>query len=108
MLVRESKFNTYLDYAWLQSETLEVLAREVALLRELADLPAEGLPLTQAPPEPRRIMRPRPSATDRLFANLNDAVERISKADRALKKVGPPPGRPGSGFDATVGDDETP
>jgi len=109
ILVRESKFNAYLDCAWLQSETLEVLSLEVSLLRELADLPADGLPSAQTTTEPQAAPRGRPRKTpaDKLFANLNDAVERKSKADRALKQVGTPPSPPGTSFDATIGDDET-
>ena len=102
ILAREAKFNAYLDYAWLQSETVELLAEEARLLREIADLPREGLPLTRTdPPASPRAK----SSSDKLFANLQDAMDRKSKADRALGQVGKPPSAPGSRFDAIIGDE---
>jgi hypothetical protein len=104
ILARESKFNIYLDYACLQSETLEVLADEARLLRELADVPPEGLPIQDPDPVVDRRTR---SSSDKLMASLQDAMNRKSKADRGLRQVGQPDPPTGSMFDATIGDDTT-
>lgn len=106
VLARESKFSAYLDYAWLQSETLEILTEEARLLRKFADLPEEGLPVE--PSEAAAGQRPR-APTDRLMSSLQDAIRRKSSADQKLRQVGrptPPTPSPGSRFDATIGDDE--
>ena len=103
VLARESQFNTYLDYAWLQSETLEILTEEARLLRVFADLPKDGLPVSQADPV---VTRPR-DPSGKLFTNLQDALTRKADADRSLRRVVLPDPTPGSRFDATI-DDETP
>ena len=100
ILTRESQFNTYLDYAWLQSETLEILTEEARLLRKLADLPEEGLPLSQSGPRKDRI----PSPSDELAANLQDAMDRKLKADGRLRQIVRQPRVIGGRFDATIGD----
>jgi hypothetical protein len=79
ILANESQFSVYLDYAWFQSETLEVLSEEARLLRQLADLPENGLPVLARGEQDRR-----------------------SKADQKLSRIGHVPG---SRFDATVDDD---
>jgi hypothetical protein len=98
ILANESKFGIYLDYAWFQSETLEVLAEEARLLRKLVDLPEEGLPVVSGEV---REEKPR-SAPDRLLSSLQDALDRKSKADRRLGQIGR---EPGAHFDATIADD---
>ena len=103
ILARESQFNAYLDYAWLQSETLELLGEEARLLRKLADLPEEGLPVS--PVEPGES-RPRTSS-DKLIASLQDALDRKSIADQGLRQVGRQHQGPGGRFDATIGDERT-
>jgi len=132
VLDKESQFGVYLDYAWLQSETLEVLSEEARLLRQLADLPEEGLPVTASDRQPTTRNTAMPgSATDKLLANLQRAQERKTTVDRKLQSVGRviakdsgsnadqpgsdvaqtrgedrSPGRPiGGTFDATIGDD---
>ena len=103
ILARESQFNAYIDYAWLQSETLEILGEEARLLRKLADLPEEGLPVS--PVEPRES-RPRTSS-DNLLTSLQDALDRKSKADQNLRQVGRQHQKPGARFDTTIGDERT-
>jgi hypothetical protein len=132
ILDKESQFGVYLDYAWLQSETLEVLSEEARLLRQLADLPEEGLPATASDWQPTKRDTAMPaSAVDKLLANLQRAQERKTIVDRKLKSVGHviakdsgsnadqsetdvskkrgeagSPGRPTGGtFDTTIGDD---
>ena len=104
ILTRESQFNTYLDYAWLQSETLEILTEEARLLRKLADLPEEGLPFPPAEPGESRPQ----TASDKLIAGLQDALDRKAKADGRLRQVGQQSQRPGGRFDATIGDERHP
>ena len=103
ILQRESRFNAFLDYAWLQSETLEILTEQARLLRNLADLPEEGLPVAPASEMPPPRAR---SASDKLFANLQDARSRREQVDQDLSQVGRSLDAPGSRFDATVGDDQ--
>ena len=98
ILARESRFNAYLDYAWLQSETLELLGEEARLLRKLADLPEEGLPVSSVEP---RESRPR------MPSDNKDALDRKSKADKNLRQVGRQHQRPGARFDTTIGDERT-
>ena len=105
VLTRESRFNAFLDYAWLQSESIELMSNEVRLLRKLADLPEEGLPAAPmtSPGTPRRER----SASDKLMASLRCALDRKSRADKELRRIGAPPpsSPPGSRFDTTIGDD---
>lgn len=101
VLARESRFGAVLDYAWVQSETIEILSTEARLLRRLADLPEEGLPVAPT----AEGDRPTPAPTDRLMANLQAAVDRKARADTDLRRIGERPEGPGSRFDATVDDD---
>ena len=94
LLTRESHFSTYLDIAWLQSETIELLSREVETLREIAGV--RGLEGAKKPPSRRR-------GADRLFENLKAAERRQAEADRHLKRFGSaePKIEPGSESDST-------
>ncbi len=101
ILARESQFGAYLDYAWYQSETIEILSDEAKLLRQLVDLPEEGLPTAPASPA-TPSERPRLSAPNKLMANLESAIARKSKVDQKLGQVGKVTG---GRFDMTIGDD---
>ena len=96
LLTRESFFNTYIDIAWLQSESIELLVREVDLLRELADLPPDW-PKAEATSS-------RTPAAQRLLQNLDSATKKRVAVDRKLNRIGPsrPDTASGSHFDATV------
>ena len=85
LLARESEFNTYIDIAWLQSETIELLAQEVTFLRQMAELPDD-----QPPPAPA----PASSATEHLLQNLDAAVQRRAQIDRRLNLIGTTQQRP--------------
>ena len=100
ILANESRFSIYLDYAWFQSETLEVLTEEARLLRLLADLPEEGLRVSSS--DQPREEKPR-SAADKLIASLQDALNRKSKAEKGLGQIGK---HKGTHFDVTI--DDTP
>ncbi len=93
LLTRESRFNTYLDVAWLQSETIELLVQEVELLREMAGIPS-NFPENEA----------QSPAAERLIQNLNRATNRRAEVDRRLDRIGSPNPKagPGSHFEATV------
>jgi hypothetical protein len=79
LLKRESHFNTYLDIAWLQSETIELLTREVVTLREIAGV--RDLESSKGPPSRMR-------GAERLFENLKAAERRQAEADRHLDQIG--------------------
>lgn len=81
LLTRESYFNKYIDMAWLQSKTLELLIREVDLLRRLADLPAGW-------PEEKNESFNTPPA-QRLLQNLNIATKKRAAADHKLNNIWP-------------------
>jgi hypothetical protein len=98
ILANESRFSIYLDYAWFQSETLEVLTEEARLLRLLADLPEEGLRVSSS--DQPREEKPR-SAADKLIASLQDALNRKSKAEKGLGQIGK---QKGTHFDVTIDD----
>jgi len=85
ILVNESRFSIYLDYAWFQSETLEVLTEEARLLRRLANLPEQGLPVS--PSDQPRGEKPRSSA-HKLIASLQEALNRKSKTKKGLGQIG--------------------
>lgn len=97
ILANESQFSVYLDYAWFQSETLEVLSEEARLLRQFADLPENGLPVLTHVEQVAQ-----PTSSDKLLTNLQNAMDRKSTADQKLSRIGHVPG---VRFDATVGDD---
>ncbi len=79
LLTRESHFNAYLDIAWLQSETVELLLGEGKLLRELAGIPAHFMEKGARSP-----------AAERLIQNLNRAANRRAEVDQRLDRIGPP------------------
>ena len=94
LLSRESHFNSYLDIAWLQSETIEILSEEVSLLRNMAQLgPHQHRPAAPA------------AATSHLIENLEAAIRKRADVDRMLDNVGnqSADNDTGSSFDATVG-----
>ena len=94
LLSRESHFNSYLDIAWLQSETIEILSKEVSLLRNMAQLgPHQHRPAAPA------------GATSHLIENLEAAIRKRADVDRMLDNVGnqSADNDTGSRFDATVG-----
>jgi len=94
LLSRESHFNSYLDIAWLQSETIEILAKEVTLLRKVAQLgPHQHQPSAPAP------------AANHLVENLEAAIRKRADVDRKLDAVGRELPKHGtdSRFDTTVG-----
>ena len=94
LLSRESHFNSYLDIAWLQSETIEILSKEVSLLRNMAQLgPHQHRPAAPA------------GATSHLIENLEAAIRKRADVDRMLDNVGnqSTDNDTGSSFDATVG-----
>ena len=94
LLSRESHFNSYLDIAWLQSEIIEILAKEITMLRKVAQLgPHQHQPSAPAP------------ATNHLIENLEAAIRKRADVDRKLDAVGRelPKHDTGSRFDATVG-----
>ena len=94
LLSRESHFNSYLDIAWLQSETIEILSEEVSLLRNMAQLgPHQHRPAAPA------------AATSHLIENLEAAIRKRRDVDRMLDNVGnqSADNDTGSSFDATVG-----
>lgn len=98
LLTRESRFSEYLDLAWLQSETIEVLTREVNALRQIADVGKETLRPAPAP-------RPSPgSAAEQLLANLDAATNRRETVDRKLRDILPArvPNDQGARFDTTI------
>ncbi len=94
LLSRESHFNSYLDIAWLQSETIEILSEEVALLREFVQLG----------PHQRRPSSPEPAA-NQLIQNLESAIRKRADVDRKLGEIGKGNSSKDTspGFDATVG-----
>lgn len=95
LLTRESYFSTYIDIAWLQSETLEQMTQEVKLLRELAELPVDR-PVVNA-----SFSTP---AAERLLQNLDMAARKRSEVDRKLDRIGSAKAKSASssGFDVTI------
>ena len=98
LLTRESRFSEYLDLAWLQSETIEVLTREIDALRQIADVGKETL---------RSAPAPGPSAgssAEQLLANLDAATNRRETVDRKLRDILPAraPNDQGARFDTTI------
>ena len=94
LLSRESHFNSYLDIAWLQSETIEILSEEVARLREFAQLgPHQRSPSSPAP------------ASNQLIENLESAIRKRAAVDRKLGQIGKGNSSTDTspGFDTTVG-----
>lgn len=75
VLARESLFETYLDTACLQSETIETLTEEVSLLREAAELDRHNLD------------QPSGAALD-LLASLQDAENKRVQIDQRLHRLG--------------------
>jgi len=82
LLRRESRFNAFLDLAWMQSEAIEHVTKELQLLRDLADLPATGAPGKQGA---------RPSSTEQLLDTLNRATKRRQSIDRRIRHIGSAP-----------------
>lgn len=103
LLRRESHFGTFLDTAWLQSESIEVMAREVDLLRQMAGLP-KGWPETDpgsrtrsaAPDDglssrittgPGGHRAPTPAA-EKLMQNLRQVAQRRQTVDQRIRSLG--------------------
>lgn len=78
VLIRETHFVPFLDLAQIQSVTIELLAREVELLRQLAEVKRSGGPARTPDPEPEQ------TAADRLRTSLDDAEKRRRQADRKI------------------------
>ena len=95
LLFRESRFSTYIDIAWFQSETIELMIQEVELLRELAGM---------SPDWPGDETASLPPAAERLIQNLNRASRKRAELDRRIDRVGTarPAAEPSSHFDVTV------
>ena len=95
LLTRESRFNDYLDLAWVQSETIEVLTREADALRQIAGIGKDAL----KPADP-----PSASAAQQLLANLDAATDRRATVDRKLRDIRPAhtAGEHGTRFDTTL------
>ncbi len=98
LLLRESKFSTYLDLAWLQSETIEVLVQEAEALRQVADIQPDALRSSQTSP-PHTA-----SPAETLLNNLDAAASRRKAVDLRLRGIGPGGGEAESPthFDTTV------
>ena len=79
LLARESQFNTYLDIACLQSETIDLLTREIDLLKQMAEIPSQT-------PVPRSA--PATSASERLLQNLEQARKKRVSIDDKLNNLG--------------------
>ena len=77
LLSRESQFNTYLDIACLQSETIDLFTREIDLLKQLAKIPAE-IPVSPSAPTPG----------ERLLQNLEQAQKKRAQIDSKLNGLG--------------------
>lgn len=75
VLARESAFGDYIDIAWLQSETLESMNRQVELLREVALDNRTDTAQTQA--------------SAHLLQVLKEATGRRAQIDQALNRIGP-------------------
>jgi hypothetical protein len=75
VLSRESMFHDYLDTACLQSDTIEVMAQEVTLLREAADLDLQAA----TPPT---------GAAMHLLETLRLAEQKRVQIDRRLNRIG--------------------
>ena len=106
VLHRESRFSAYLDCAWMQSETIELLTREAELLRTLADLPKGGFGSARnRPPRPQR-KRFVQSPTEKLLDNLRKAVEKRAGVDLKLQTLRPRSDpnaeSAGTNFDASI------
>jgi hypothetical protein len=83
LLTRESRFSDYLDLAWLQSETIEVLTREIDALRKIANVGKDAL-------KPTAVSGPAAgSAAKQLLANLDAAASRRETVDRKLRDILP-------------------
>lgn len=80
LLVRESRFNSYLDVVGLLSETIALLSREVKLLRACVELPRDG-PSSKEP-------RIQSAATEDLHRRVERAVKRGEQADLMLDRIG--------------------
>lgn len=100
LLTRESRFGRFLDLAWLQSETIEVLSDEVRALRQVAGI-QEGAFGTAAGP---RSPEARPDAAQQLLQNLDAAAGRRQQVDRRIRSIRSrrPDGGQAARFDATV------
>ncbi len=79
ILTRESHFNSYLDVAWLQSETIELLSQEVMLLRELAEVPRVW---------PASDTTAQFTAAERLSKSVERAVKKREQVDLMLDRIG--------------------
>ena len=79
LLKRESRFNAFLDLAWMQSEALELVSQELRLLRDLAGLPATGTPERASPPS---------HAAKQLLDRLDRATRRRDSIDRRISRIG--------------------
>ena len=75
VLSRESMCHDYLDTACLQSDTIEVMTKEVSLLREVAELE-------------RQVMTPRTGAAMHLLETLKHAEQKRVQVDQRLKRLG--------------------
>ena len=96
LLTRESHFNTYLDAAWLQSETIDLLTGEIDLLKQMAEIPSQT-------PVPRSA--PATSASERLLQNLEQARKKRVSIDYKLNNLGSKtksPATTGTRFDTTL------
>ena len=85
LLTRESHFNTYLDAAWLQSETIDVLDREIELLREVAGLSRDWPDLEAAGEKPSEAETP---AAEKLKNSLREVARRRQSLDQRLRSIG--------------------
>lgn len=96
LLAREAHFSSYLDIAWLQSEAIEVLLRELDLLLEMAQM--------HQMPEPGEATAPPSPAAERLLESLDRASRKREELDERLHRVGTPKPEetPPQRFDAIV------
>ncbi len=104
ILRRESRFVTYFDLAQVQSEMIELLDREVSLLRDWAEIridlgaprPSVGDPSYRAPAKDS-------TPTDRLRDSIERAVRRRDDADRQMRGLG----SVGGAVDLKIGDEDS-
>lgn len=109
ILQRESVFSGYLDAACAQSEALEVMVREVDLLRQVARMPdswpdAAAAPrqASDRPAAPGQPLRTEPAArepsptpaAEKLMNSLRDAARKRQDVDRRLSALGGGPPEP--------------
>lgn len=78
LLVRESHFSEYIDIAWLQSEAIETLTKEVEQLLEFSNLGELDL---------KEVTRPERSA-ERLMKSLETASAKRQAIDDQIRAIG--------------------